>query len=54
MNCYKEGYSKAHAHKMRENIYKKSKRNTKLRIYYCPDCHLYHLTSSIDGDEWLD
>lgn len=47
MNCDKEGYTKGHAEQLRKNIYQKSRRSAKLRIYYCPDCFQYHLTSAI-------
>ncbi len=54
MSCDKEGYTKGHAEQLRKNIYQKSRRNTKLRIYYCRDCFKYHLTSSIKGEAWED
>ena len=47
MKCEKEGYSKHHAETLRKNIYSKSRRNAKLRIYFCNECHLFHLTSAI-------
>ncbi len=54
MKCDKEGYSKAHAEKMKHNIYTYSKRNKKLRTYFCPDCHMYHLTSAVGIEKWED
>lgn len=47
LRCDKEGYSKAHVEKLRKNIYQKSRRSTRLRIYFCNECNLYHLTSEI-------
>ena len=47
MKCDKEGYTKGHAETLRKNIYQKSRRNTKLRIYRCPTCKIFHLTSCI-------
>lgn len=28
-----------------------SERGVKLRVYYCPLCHRYHLTSRLDDEE---
>ena len=47
MTCEKEGYSKKHAENLKKNIYEKARRTKKLRIYFCPECHLYHLSSSV-------
>ena len=44
-NCDKVGYTKHEAHEVRLSIYKKRKK--KLRIYECPECNLFHLSSSI-------
>ena len=49
MTCDKEGYSKKHAEQLKTNIYKKARRTKKLRVYFCPECHLYHLSSSIQS-----
>jgi hypothetical protein len=54
MKCDKEGYTKGHVEQLRKNIYKNSRRNTKLRVYFCKDCSLYHLTSAVGGDKWED
>jgi len=52
--CDKDGYTKGHAETLKKNLYTHSKRNMKLRIYFCGDCHLYHLTSSINGSKQED
>ena len=49
MKCEKEGYSKKHAEQLKTNIYKKARRTKKLRVYFCDECHLYHLSSSIES-----
>ncbi len=41
--CEKKAYASMHqAERVRQSVYKQ--RNTRLRIYFCPDCHFYHLT----------
>jgi len=54
MKCDKEGYSKNHAENLRNNIYTKATRKTKLRIYYCKECFNYHLTSAVGNEKWSD
>lgn len=46
MKCDKNGYTKTQVYNVRTSIYKH--RKTKLRVYECPDCGKYHLTSNID------
>jgi hypothetical protein len=47
-DCGKVGYTRHHAETMRKNIYNKGKRKTRLRIYQCDKCFMFHLTSSIN------
>ena len=44
--CEKNGYpSRRRAEAVRNSVYKQ--RKARLRIYECPKCHLWHLTSQI-------
>ena len=48
INCSsgKNGYSKSQAVGVRNGIYKE--RPAKLRIYFCPECFMWHLTSVLE------
>lgn len=44
MTCGKNAYrSRSEAERVRRSVYRQ--RTRRLRIYHCPDCHMWHLTS---------
>lgn len=47
--CGKNQYTKNELDRVLDNIYKK--RKVKLRTYFCPDCHTWHLTKNIGDDD---
>ena len=51
MDCEKDGYSKRQAEAVRKRIYtEQNTHHKKLKIYLCPLCKKYHLTSSTERD----
>lgn len=49
----KKCYSHESVKEVRESIYRKG-RTKKLRIYECPECFHWHLTSAVRGKTWDD
>ena len=47
----KKCYSHDGVREVRESIYRKG-RTKKLRVYECPECFHWHLTSAIRGKDW--